>query len=321
MSINNLRSTQGYTYCDVLERTPDSNLIVKISYPRFFRGNNAFLIDSREQCFKVQRAFAEYISQNWDDVIESILLTRVDIPFTYYMRANMDFNSYCKIYKIFAYTYTKKKNKARSKKYVDTLTEEVETVIYSDTGRTNRDYNNRLMIYNQYENLKSKLGEKNIEEIVHENPDLLRRMRLEVSKRIRRVKPFTMEEFASFDIYGHYFPEYKNYILENVMNKEIIDKLYQEWANELTSILIQERAKGNFEYERFILQNLSTIYDYEVLRRALGICIDNNKTREGAVTKVRKILNSIQGEGKIIILDVYAEILKMRNILLNYEIR
>lgn len=163
MSINNLRSTQGYTYCDVLERTPDSNLIVKISYPRFFRGNNAFIIDSREQCLDAQKSFAEYIYQNWGDIIDSISLTRVDIPFTYYMRENMDFNSYCKIYKIFAYTYTKKKNKARSKKYVDTLTEEVETVIYSDTGRTNRDYNNRLMIYNQYENLKSKLGEENIE--------------------------------------------------------------------------------------------------------------------------------------------------------------
>ncbi|WP_300344823.1 hypothetical protein [Fusobacterium sp.] len=320
-SLNSLKSIYGYTYCNVLERTTEGNLIVKISYPRFFKGNNAFLISSRGQCFKVQKAFAEYIYQNWGDVVENILLTRVDIPFTYYMPENMDFNSYCQIYKIFAYTYIEKKKKARSKKYVDMITEEVETVVYSDTGRTSKDYNNRLMIYNQYENLRSKLGEENIEEIVYENPDLLRRMRLEVSKRIRREKAFSIGEFASFDIFGHYFLEYKNYILENVINMEIIDKLYQEWANELTKILIKERAKGNFEYEKFILQNLSSIYDYEILRRALGICIDNNKTREGAVTKVRKILNSIQGERKIIILDVYAEILKLRNDLLNYEIR
>lgn len=35
---------EGYRYCDVLEISPKGDLIVKISYPRYFAGTNACLI-------------------------------------------------------------------------------------------------------------------------------------------------------------------------------------------------------------------------------------------------------------------------------------
>ena len=59
--VNSLLSPYGYTFCTVLEFSKTGNLIIKISYPRFFSGSNAFLIDRRSQCFEVQKYFAEAI--------------------------------------------------------------------------------------------------------------------------------------------------------------------------------------------------------------------------------------------------------------------
>ena len=61
----------------------------------------------------------------------------------------------------------------------------------------------------------------------------------------------------------------------------------------------------------FILQNISDIYDYEILRRALGIAVENGKTRESAVTKIKKILNNEQDRNNIIVIDTYAVLMKM----------
>ena len=70
----------------------------------------------------------------------------------------------------------------------------------------------------------------------------------------------------------------------------------------------------------FVLQNISNIYDYEVLRRALGTAVENGKTRESAVTKVRKILNNEQGRSNIIVIDTYAVLMKMWNVINNYQL-
>ena len=222
----------------------------------------------------------------------------------------MDFHSYINAYKIFALVYNIKKEEMRAKGYIDLIDEKYETVVYSDNGKTDKSSNDRLMIYNQYQNLKTKLGEERIEEIIANSQELKRRMRLEVSKRIRR-EPFSLENFKNFDILGEYFDDYKNYILENVLNREIIENLYNEKVKNLSELLSQNRALGNFNYEVFILKNLDNIYDYEILRRALGIEIDNSKTRESAITRVRKILNEYEKEERIIIMDTYKIICEM----------
>ena len=56
--INGIRSPYGYTYCDCLEISKNTNFIVKISYPRFFAGVNAFLISDKTQCTQVQWDFS-----------------------------------------------------------------------------------------------------------------------------------------------------------------------------------------------------------------------------------------------------------------------
>lgn len=75
--------------------------------------------------------------------------------------------------------------------------------------------------------------------------------------------------------------------------------------------LTEERVHKNFNYKIFILQNLQNIYDYEILKRALKISIENIKTRENAVTTVRKILNNYEAKEKIIIMDTYKIIREM----------
>ena len=320
--INSLVSPYGNKFCDVLEVSSTGNLIIKISYPRYFFGNNAYLITRRSECFEVQKYFVDNIMEDpyWKDIIGEINLLRVDIPFTYQMRDNEEFNSYENVFQICAIVYNKTKNKARPKAFIDMLDRKLETVIYSDNGKSDKSSNNKLMIYNQYLNLNQKLDEEVFEETLKAYGDLPYRIRMEVSKRVRLRKSFNGQEFANLDILGNYFEQYKNYILDYVLNKEEIDWQYNIWSERLVKVLIENRTKGNFNYKVFILQNLSTIYDYEILRRALGSGIGNTNTRENAITKVRKILNDIQQENNIIVMDTYAVLMKMRDTIINYRL-
>lgn len=319
-SFNNLRSTYGYTYCDVLQMTKNGSLAVKISYPRFFKGINAYLISTRRECFEVQKHLIEYIMSDLylKALIKDIKLTRVDIPFTYYMGEEENFHNHQNIFMIFAQVYQIKKPKSTTKGIFDIVSKEQETLTYADT-KSISSYNSKLVIYDQYKNILNKTEDSTMKNIITNYPDLRKRIRFEVSKRIRR-KPLSLEEFKKFDIYLSYFEEYKGYILENVLDIEIIEMLYNEVSVRLAQILYLERALGNFNYEVFILRNLSKIYDYEILRRALNIEIENTSTRENAVTKVRKILNDYQESTGIIVLDIYKHIMEMRKKLINYSI-
>lgn len=319
-SFNNLKSTYGYTYCDVLQMTKNGNLAVKISYPRFFEGINTYLISTRRECFEVQKHFVEHIMSDsyLKALIKDINLTRVDIPFTYYMGEEENFHNHQNIFIIFAQVYQIKKTKSSTKGIFDIVSKEQETLTYADT-KSISSYNSKLVIYDQYKNILSKTEEHIIEDIITNYPDLRKRIRFEVSKRIRR-KSLSLEEFKRFDIYLSYFEEYKGYILDNVLDIEIIELLYNESSDKLAQTLYLERALGNFNYEVFILKNLSKIYDYEILRRTLKIEIENINTRENAVTKVRKILNDYQESTGIIVLDTYKHIMEMRNNFINYSI-
>ena len=320
--INNLKSPNGFTFCDVLNYSTKGNLIIKISYPRYFCGNNAFLITKRSQCFEVQKYFAKHIMEDgyFKEVIGELKILRVDIPFTYYMNNTEEFTSYENIYRIMGIVYNELKAGARPKAFIDMIDNSMETVIYSDNGKSDKSSNNKLMLYNQYINLSNKLDEEVFEEALDTYKDLPYRIRMEVSKRIRLRRSFNSQGFANLDILGHYFEDYKNYILNYALNIKKIDELYNIWSTNLAKMLSEKRALGNFNYEVFILQNFDSIYDYEILRRALKINIENQSTRENAVTKVRRILNGIQNERNIIVMDTYAILIKMINTISNYQL-
>ena len=144
-------------------------------------------------------------------------------------------------------------------------------------------------------------------------------MRLEVSKRINLRNNFSIQDFKNFDILRKYYSEYKKYILDNILDFTIIEQLYNQWAKELSDRLDKEKTVKNFNYETFILKNIKNLYDYEIIKRALKISIDNISTRENAITKVRKILKEYEKENKVIILDVYFILHKIKDYIENQD--
>ena len=144
-------------------------------------------------------------------------------------------------------------------------------------------------------------------------------MRLEVSKRINLRNNFSIQDFKNFDILRKYYSEYKKYILDNILDFTIIEQLYNQWAKELSDRLDKEKTVKNFNYETFILKNIKNLYDYEIIKRALKISIDNINTRENAITKVRKILKEYEKENKVIILDVYFILHKIKDYIENQD--
>lgn len=317
--ISFLISPYGYRFIDVLEFSRKGNLILKISYPRYFTGTNIYLIRNRAECFEVQKYFCKEILEDskWQEFINGIKLSRVDIPFTFYV--DTIFSRYRNIFYIFAHVYNLKKNKSNSRGFIDLITDEIETLIYSSNGSCRKDCNNKLEIYNQFKNLKKKLQNDIFIKVTQKYPDLEKRMRLEVSKRINLRNNFSIQGFKNFDILGKYYSEYKKYILNNILDFTIIDELYNQWAKELADKLDKEKTIKNFTYEIFILKNIKNLYDYEIIKRALKLSINNENTRENAITKVRKILKEYEKENRIIVLDIYSILYRIKDSIENQD--
>jgi len=314
-SIDYMKSPYGHTYCDCLEISTAGNFIVKISYPRFFAGINAYLISSSKECMEVQEEFYKEIKSNKVLRDAEITLNRVDIPFTFLMKENYSFKSYKKIYQILNYVYKIKNPKACPKAFTDIEKFEAETLIYADTPNIGG-YNKKVTIYDQHNNIKAKTGDGSyLCSIEREYKDLDRRMRIEVSKRVQR-KEFSVEEFGKFNIFKEYSTKYREYILDNLFDLDEIENLYNKKAEELKKILSEYRAdKSSFFYEVFIYKNIDHIHDYEIMRRALKLCIENVKTRENAITAIRRILDYYEFTDEIIIMETYKTIKEIREVM------
>ena len=316
--INEIKSKYGYRYCDCLDISNSGNLIVKISYPRFFKGVNAHLISTSTECNQVHWDFCFNIYKHPLMHDAEIELSRVDIPFTFMMTKDYNFNSYRKVYQVLDYVYRKKNIKSNPKAYTNVSKYTPETIIYADTP-TIAKYNQKIMIYDQFNNLKAKTeDESRFFEITAEYKGLSKRMRIEVSKRINR-KSFSIQEFIEFNIFKEYSKKYKKYLLDNLFDLDEVDIFYEESAIKLAKRLLNYRKQvSNFIYEAFIYREIEHIYDYEIIRRALKICIDNPKTREKAITVIRKVLMAYQLDENIIVMDTYETIEQMREVIEQY---
>ncbi len=311
--IFNIQSPYGHKYCNCIEISLTGNLIVKLSYPRYFAGLNAFLISNEKQCMEVQGHFSMAIRDNQLLRDSELILNRVDIPFTFNMGPNYSFDSYEKIYQIFDYVYRKKNFKAKPKAFTDIENFKPETLIYADTLNSSA-YNKKITIYNQHENIKVKTSDEiSFAEVETKYNDLTKRMRIEVSKRIRR-KGFSILEFSQFNIFREYSKKYAKEIIENFCDLNEIENFYNEKAKKLSDKLLGYREQTNFfTYEGFIYKEIQHIYDYEIIKRALKICIENQKTREKATTAIRKVLFKYEDDENIIMMDTYKKIIEVRN--------
>lgn len=284
-------------------------LNVKLSYPKFFDISNAYLITSSEEVQQVNKDFVRTLEKL--DIGEvKIKLLRVDIPFTINMKEEESFHSYRNIFNYFARTYSEAKRNSDPKTIMQELTQKKETYILADTKKTS-DYNSKIIIYNQSKRFKDCYDDKKNEEISSQYRDLDTRIRIEVSKRIRRQE-FTLDEFYDSDLYNDYYTDYIDYIFDNLMNEFILEDLYEDDINELVKQFKKARRGKNFSYELFIYENISIIKSYGVLREAVNEVIDNSKTMENAATKIRNVLKRIESKDDIIILGVQKEICHIR---------
>ena len=315
--INGIISSYGYRYCDCLEISKNTNFIVKISFPRFFAGTNAFLISDKTQCAQVQMEFSYNLSSHPVLYDAKIKLDRVDIPFTFMMGPNYDFNSYKKVYQVLDYVYRKKNLNSNSMAYTNVSEYEPGTIIYSDHPQRAK-YNKRVMFYDQYNNLRSKTEEEKFNGIVLEYDGLSRRMRIEMSSRIKRV-PVSIQDFPDYPIFSTYLPQFKEHILYSLFDLNEVNNFYNEKSVELANKILRYREETtNFLYETFIYKEVKRIHDYEIIRRALKICIDNIKTREKAITVIRKVLFKYQLNENVIVMDTYNTIVQMKRVIETY---
>lgn len=301
-------------YCDVIRTIGTNKLDIRFSYPRYFSQTNAFLIKSADECFEVQEDFVRTLQKNTLTRKSIIRIVRADVPFTFLMDKGEEFFMYKNIFKIFAEVYKCENLASDPKKIMSMLTERNETLIYADRPDI-KNYNQKVMIYNQYKKFRDKANnKKSFQNICDEFQDLPRRMRIEYSTRVPKNrelgKPMSLEEFKTFKVFDIFVPKAIEYILNNLLNEEHIDSILRDKIYELEDKFCYERDNRKIDYERFIYKNIDLILDYSVIRKALNQ-IENIKTREGVVRSVRRLIREYERENHIIIMGTCDKIREM----------
>jgi len=325
-------------YCDkvMCNSTSNEGIVIetRFSYPRFYSRTNAYLIKDKRECLRVQEKFVLEIADeigfiqdivknkkfellDWIKQNVKIKITRVDVPFTYMMEEKENFNSYQNVYRILEEVF-----KVKNKRYIPKEIKgnhEIQTLILCNSSNPNN-YNSKLTIYNQAQKFKDYYQDKDpdmLESIYKENLDLDSRIRMEVSKRINR-KAFTLKEFEDFDIYTEYVESYANYILDNIFDDKVLEKIKEQQITLLKEKLIMERKKNNFNYENFIFYNQDIIYDWELLRRAIMETSSNENSGYQGTSTAKKILKKLEQDRDVIYFGVFKKIADMKKKISKY---
>lgn len=304
-------------YCDIrLCDVINQRASIRISFSRYFKLTNAYLVHSFDECEQVQQGFiASLLSFNENEDINiqlmtwfcnnvTIMLTRVDIPFTYYIGTDETFNGYKNMYKVISKAYTIKNKRAIPKGISVYQTEELETLRLTNTANQGA-YNRKIEIYNQARKFENYYGEKEqvYQQILQENPDLSRRMRIEVSRRGLNKK-FTLTEFADFNILSEYLIEFTKYAIDNLFDINTINQVYREQIEVLKGFLINERQYPYFNYKNFISSHLDDIWDYEMMRIAIMETTPNHNSAYSATSNIKWILQNIEKEKGIMFMNI-----------------
>ena len=61
--VNNIHSPYGYTYCDFIKLNSNYEFNIKVSYPRFFKGINAFLLENPLLCKEVNQHLVDSLKE------------------------------------------------------------------------------------------------------------------------------------------------------------------------------------------------------------------------------------------------------------------
>lgn len=298
-------------YCEIVRMFGRNEFDIEFSYPKYFSESNAFLIDSSEKCFEVQDDFAKLLKSSLLTSNLKIRMVGVAVPFVYLMDSKEDIYTYKNVFKILEEVYRKNNLVFGSER--DTLKRRYDKVIFSDRSY-DREYYQQVTISSHFKNLKYEFNQRKFENICEEFPDLKKRIifeyMLNISKDREIGKVMSLDEFRDFNMFEVFTKKAIDYILENLLDEEKIQMVINEKTNELTDKLADEIARRKLDYERFFYKYIDLILDYQIVRKALNQ-IKNLKTREGAVTSIRRLIFTNEKIENIIIFNTYEKIQSM----------
>lgn len=280
--------------CEIKKKFDDEIMII-LSFPRFYSRTNAYLLTKSKECKQVIRDFVtsffkeKYIHDDYNKWVKDkirIKLVRVDVPITYLMDKDKCFNDYQNVFCLLENIYNRG-NKRMGKR------NDVETIILFD-GKTKDSSNSKITIYNQHRKFES-MYPKLISRLEKEFSDLKCRIRIELSKRIRR-KEFTVKEFKYFDFYENYIYEYAQDIRENLFNENTIEKIWQKQIE----LLVDRYNKSSSRLETFLWENLEDIWDYEIIKKVLDRVIENDNTYYKKCSQAKEFLEKREKDTGII---------------------
>lgn len=306
------------------------SITFRFSYPRRFYLTNAWLIKDKKECLLAHRSILIRIvdsikASNLNECNEiknflrenlKIYITRLDIAFTYLMEEEESFHSYHNVYEIFSKVHNLKPLKEVKKFYSGD--NKVETIYFYDSCNTSN-YNKRIVMYNQAKKF-NEFYANNLEilKIIYEgNPDLDRRIRMEVSKKIRRAG-FAWDKFPDFDIFSEYVGSYAEFLLDSLFEEKKIEQIKENQIRILKERLFIERKNYNFNYTNFILNNKHEIYDWDILRCAIMESSSNENSGYQGTSTARKVLKDLEEKDGIIYFGVFKKIEDMRKVISKY---
>lgn len=296
-----------------------NDLIIKLSYPKFKGNTNATLIHDSETVLACNKEFVRVIRSLRPTGSIIMKLNRIDIPFTVYMKDGKSFNDYIGVFYTMGYIHINKNNGRKVISISNFMEDQLETLTFTDTLNL-KDYNHKIVIYNQYKRFHDTYtgGFKSL--LIQEHPDLYKRIRIEVSKKINR-HPFKLEEFESMDLYSEYCNSFIEYILNNLYDEDKFIELKKlnviRWVDLLNGYNMGT-GKSYLDFYMFCLQRGDTNDD---IKQALEIYYGGKgKSYEGAITKLNKCISFYEKERGFMVKEVTSEYFRIKDNLLEYLI-
>ncbi|MEG0235851.1 MAG: hypothetical protein RR523_06435 [Cetobacterium sp.] len=308
LEVDEIEKIESYRFIKVSrgKREFDKS-IFKISYPKFVGENNATLITNKEDVLKCNKRFVEILKEIRPNDTMTLNINRIDIPVTYIMPENKTFTQYKSMFYLLAKIYKKRVRKeCGTKGILDLKESKFQTIVYADSKNVN-DYNCKVVFYDQYARYKDTY-KGDTEELVKKHPDLKRRMRIEVSKKINR-KPMELEEFSNFDLLGKYNEDFMRYILDNLFD---LNLLWNEIEEQKRKWKVWFDAKIPNFIGKMLWEVIKKEDMYEPMRNAMNELKLEKKNYEARITILRKMLKRIEDKDNIMIIDLYNEVLKIR---------
>lgn len=318
-----IKSVEQHKFLKVTraKRNSDKVIILKISYPKFMDESNAYLVMDSNIPYKCNYKIYEILNRLRPNEELEIKILRVDIPFTYYMPKGMKFAGYKHIFHKMAQIFSENNDKFLAKSINEFTEDKIETLTFANSTIL-KNCNSKIVIYNQDKRFKDSHS-YNYKSILKNHPDLPRRIRIEVSKRINRDS-MTLDEFVSFDIFNEYKDDYLDFLFKNLFDAKLSKKGNLEFGDLLESIRINESKKWlkyleNYTNKRLLIaEKYNYKFTLEDLKIALKNFYSNPSSYDTAFHRIKKYVKERHMEFYGCYIDSDKEFIKMAKSLVEY---